>query len=223
MKRLIVLIEAHSYADEELHDEYFDDVPGYAIAGPLVMAPLAAIRGKEIEIFYDESTTLGSIRQLIIERIWNRSLSDVDSVSDVRFTFLAGTERYEIENPNQNFCYIKDKYLDIEHTNRIPVCFLVSHNAGMVGPKNGPLRYYMHSREKGQHNEPHVHVRVHGSGEEVSVMLLTGKIVGEMPYKYVKIALDEIMQNQQYYVECWNKYTDGLKVDINHSRGFIGY
>lgn len=221
MKRLRVLIEAHSYASEELHDEYFDDVPGYAIAGPLVMAPLDKARDKEIEIFYDETTTLENIRRSIIEKIWNCDCSEQILDGVVSFTFIVGKERYEIENPNQNFCFIKDYYLDVDHTDRIQVCFLVSHDAGAVGPQDGPLRYHMYSREKGRHKAPHVHVYDVSHEYKATVMILTGEIVGKLPQKYEKMAKEEIVQNQKYYIECWNTLTDGLKVDINHSRGFI--
>ena len=223
MKRLVVHIEAHSFAGEELHDEYFDDAPGYAIAGPLIMAPLVPVRGKDFEIFYEKSSTLGDIEYKIERLIWDPSLFEEHLFFGVRFCFVSGLERYSVDNPNQNFEYIKDKYLDTDHLDRIEVCFLISHTAGAVEPKQGPLRYYMHSREKGKHHQPHVHVYVKGQGGEASVMILTGKVVGNIPPKYKKMASEQVLNNQRYYLECWNKLSDGLSVDINHALGLIGY
>ena len=38
---------------------------------------------------------------------------------------------------------------------------------------------------------------------------------GDMPRRVMKRASKKIMDNQRYLMECWNKLTDGLRIDLN--------
>jgi len=38
---------------------------------------------------------------------------------------------------------------------------------------------------------------------------------GNIPSKALRKARKKILDNKQFLLECWNKMTDGLKVDIN--------
>ena len=45
---------------------------------------------------------------------------------------------------------------------------------------------------------------------------IDGKMVdGDMPRRVMKRASKKIMDNQRYLMECWNKLTDGLRIDLN--------
>jgi len=44
---------------------------------------------------------------------------------------------------------------------------------------------------------------------------------GTIPNKALKIAQKRVADNQQFLLECWNKCTDGLYVDINHFLGTV--
>lgn len=49
-----------------------------------------------------------------------------------------------------------------------------------------------------------------------TISLYDGKMVdGDMPRRVMKRASKKIMDNQRYLMECWNKLTDGLRIDLN--------
>lgn len=224
MTEIKILIEAHAYDSDGLHDEYFDDSPGYGIAGPEVMEPLVPIRGTIMGVSFNEETTLGDIEKKIREYIWNDSDSSDIVQHYARFSFVVDNRRYEIADPTRSFVYILNKYLDVDSTGHITVCFLVSHVAGNVEPKNGPLKYSVHPREKGSHNEPHIHVEDKQHRYSAALLISDGSIIaGNLPPKYAKIAKNTILAQQDYYQKCWNTMTDGLKVDINHDFGIVAY
>lgn len=91
---------------------------------------------------------------------------------------------------------------------------MLSNQAGDIWVEDG-LRYYMHSKEAGRHNLPHIHVDYkHECSATIS--LYDGKMVdGDMPRRVMKRASKKIMDNQRYLMECWNKLTDGLRIDLN--------
>jgi hypothetical protein len=98
---------------------------------------------------------------------------------------------------------------------KLCVFFVFSNQAGEIWNDDG-LRYYMHSKESGQHNEPHVHVDYKHEAS-VSICLYDGRVLdGHIPSKVLKKVQKKILSNQQFLFECWNKMTDGLRVDINH-------
>lgn len=217
-----VLIQAHAYAEEKLYDTCFSEPPHYGIAGPEVMAPLAQCRNQTFEIPYDENTSISEFQASIDNGIWGFSSKQL--ICTPRFTIEYNGERFEIENPSASFSQLLSKYFDPESTGKITVCYLVCCDAGSVGPDEGKLRYYVHSRESGKHHEPHIHVTDVEERYSASISIATGEILaGELPSKYGKIAKKEILGKQDYYYNCWNTLTDGLKVDINHHFGYIQY
>ena len=216
--KIIVKITAHAYAEGKIHDEYFE-YPGYGIAGATTMEPLDKARGKEYEYDYDNGTTLGEFDHYFINLIWG----DTDkSQVYARMTFIVKNRRYSIDNEEASFSYVVDKYLDPSHIGTIEICYWVSHDAGQIEPKEGKLRYIVHSRERGKHNIPHVHVSDSGYTCEAVVSIDTGKVIaGSLPKRLEKEAKRTILGNQSYYFECWNTMTDGLVVDIDHETGIV--
>ena len=80
------------------------------------------------------------------------------------------------------------------------------------------------SHESGSHNKPHVHVRDTQYRYNASVSLDDGEvIVGNLPKKLAKLAKKKVLSDQEFFYNCWNTMTDGLKVDINHHYKIIGY
>ena len=70
---------------------------------------------------------------------------------------------------------------------------------------------------------PHVHVMV-GHEYEASVGILNASILaGNLPPKYEKRIIQKIDNNRQHLLECWNKMTDGMEVDINLLMGVTNY
>lgn len=222
MMYINVLIKAHAYAEERLLDKCFDEPPHYGIVGPEVMAPLARFRNKSFNIAYEEGTTVSQFRESVDTRIWG--FPSTHLLFQPQFTFEYKDERFEVENHAAIFSLLLSKYLDPEHTGIITVCYLVCHDAGRVGPDEGKLRYYVHSREAGKHHEPHIHVKDVEERYEASVRISDGKVIaGNLPNRYQRIAEKEILNNQDYYFNCWNTLSDGLKADINHHFGLIQY
>ena len=40
-------------------------------------------------------------------------------------------------------------------------------------------------------------------------------IEGDIPKKVMKRVKAKVLNNKKYLMECWNKLTDGLRVDLN--------
>lgn len=123
----------------------------------------------------------------------------------------------KIEN-DQITLGIISKYYNLEDELRL--FFLFSNQAGEIWKEDG-LRYYMPSREYGSHNKPHIHVN-YKHESSASICLLDGSVLsGNLPSKPLKRAIRKISENQKFLLDCWNKNTDGLKVDLNHYFGVV--
>lgn len=73
----------------------------------------------------------------------------------------------------------------------------------------------MNSREAGRHNLPHVHVDYRHE-TSATVSLYDGEMIeGDIPKKVMKRVKGKVLDNQRYLMECWNKMTDGLCVNLN--------
>ena len=89
---------------------------------------------------------------------------------------------------DSDFICIEDTAINVEHVldlfhikDNVCFCFIFSAYQGDIW-REGQIRYYMHTREKG-HNVPHVHVNI--SHEiDISINFLTGEILaGKIPPK----------------------------------------
>ena len=217
-----VQIEAHAFAEEKLIDWVFEDPPHYGIVGPEVMLPLAQARGKIISVEYSELTTLKDFEIAVTKQIWDRPFEPW--MTRPFFSFVVENERLFIGNPNANFSYLLAKYIDQDNSRQIKVCFLVCNDAGVIEPRGGQLRYFMRSHEEGKHHVPHVHVEHVGHQFEATVQISNGEILaGKLPGKYGVKVKKEILENQEYYYDCWNKLTDGLKADVNQHFHLVYY
>ena len=81
----------------------------------------------------------------------------------------------------------------------------------------------MHSRERGRHNEPHVHIEALTTHDEASVIIKTGRIIGKFPSKLARIAKKRVLSEQAFFLKQWNALTDGIAVDVDHYLGLINY
>ena len=219
--KINVKLEIHAYAEEKLCDWNFDDPPHYGINGPEIMFPLSEKRGHTFSVEYCEQTRVKSIVDAVKREIWGEA--GQPEYSPVRYAFLCNGERYYIDSYEQSFSALKTKYLDTQNTGIITIGVLVSCDAGTVGSVH-PLRFYVRSHEAGNHHEAHVHVCDVGHQYEASVRISDGKVIaGELPSKLAKLAKKSILADQEYFYNCWNTMTDGLKVDINHHYGYVQY
>ncbi len=110
-----------------------------------------------------------------------------------------------------------------EDVNHVKVQLLVSSDAGTVFEDSG-IRYYMNSKEAGSHNKPHVHVNIRNE-VEASFSILDGTQLagGKIKPKDKKEIKKMIAEKRYELLEYWNKYTDGLSVDLNQVWGLIHY
>lgn len=144
-------------------------------------------------------STLVDVAEEIVKRI------ELDPQKFIEFRvpiyILENLELVEIEDPTIPLSTIS-KYYDISKA--LHIFFVLSNQAGDIWVEDG-LRYYMHSKEAGRHNLPHIHVDYkHECSATIS--LYDGKMVdGDMPRRVMKRASKKIMDNQRYLMECWNK------------------
>ena len=121
---------------------------------------------------------------------------------------LAGLERGD----ESRLCYIDgtpvscDSYIDrvVDHTLTVSYHNVVApYGAKEFGRKDG-LVFFFHTAEGSHLQYPHVHVRC--SGEEVSIYLLTQKIVGNFSNKrMLKKAVDYVAENLDKLMLQWNE------------------
>lgn len=216
-------IEVHIYAEERLCDEFLEDGASCGILGPEVVLPLRRNRNCILSYQYvEETATTGDAIHAIIHRVEGDNEENY-AVTDDCVRFLYGSERYLVANKMLNLHGLIEKYLDPEESGKVRVQILVCADAGTVCCEDG-IRYYMHSRKAGKHNEPHVHVRDTGHKYSASLALSDGRVlVGKFPGKLLKKAQKKLAQEQEYFYQCWQAMTDGLVPDINYRLGLIQY
>ena len=100
---------------------------------------------------------------------------------------------------DDEFVYVQDSLIRLDKIweyygvkKELKVFFIFSNQAGDIWNKDG-VRFFMPSREQGCHNS--------------------------LPTKVHKKAKEKIMGEQAFLLDCWNKRTDGLKVDVNQHFG----
>ena len=91
---------------------------------------------------------------------------------------------------------------------------MLSNQAGGIWTEDG-LRYYMNSKEAGRHSLPHVHVDYRHEASATISLYDGGMIKGDIPQRVMKQVKERVLSNQRYLMECWNKMTGGLRVDLN--------
>ena len=219
MRRLNVRIIAHVYAEEELRDEVFDNVELMAINPISTYTSLRKLRDKTITINTGNITTVGDFEKRLYRRIWRKSPNELDA--NVDLCFVMPQKKYWYENPRIKFRKILDKYLDPDKTGLISVGLYICDDAGQFD-RDGKLSFVFHSREKGKHSEPHVHVSVIGKDYEEPISIRTGEPLSKapkMPKKYLTLAKKYILENQSKLISAWKSRTDGLIEDINYQLG----
>ena len=223
MKTLLV-IETHVYEEDHLRDEILeaslgDDIESCGIIGPETILPLRRNRNPQIALEYTESTT---VRDVVNEVYKVFGFVELDTMLLPRIAFLRDELRYWIDDLDARFQPLVEKYLDPQNIGEVYVAAYVSGNAGRICEEDG-IRYFMNSRERGKHHEPHIHLLALDSCEEAVIIIKTREIIGDFPRKLIKKARKKVEKNERFFLEQWNVLTDGLKVDINRYFGLINY
>lgn len=222
--RTLLIIETHVYEEDRLRDEMLeeslgDDIETCGIIGPETILPLRKNRNPRIALEYTETTTIRDV----VNAIYNEfGFVEPDTVLLPRIAFLREELRYWIDNLDARFQPLVEKYLDTQNTGEVHVSAYVSGDAGRICEEDG-IRYFMNSRERGKHHEPHIHLLALDSCEEAVIIIKTREIIGDFPRKLIKKARKKVEKNERFFLEQWNVLTDGLKVDINRYFGLINY
>ena len=224
MEEIILRVETHVHAEGQLQDHILDeslgdDIDSCGIVGPEIIIFLRKNRNPRIRVAYTDSTTLQDIVNLVYNQY---GFHELDEFFRPSVAFLHGGIRYWIDNKNAKFKPLVENHLDSEKTGEISVAIYVNANAGCICEDEG-IRYYMNSRERGKHNEPHIHLCSVNSCQEAVIIIRTREIIGEFPRKLKKKAKENVAANERFFLEQWNVLTDGLKVDINRYFGLVNY
>ena len=221
-KRVIIRGTIHFYCEGQLCDDSFFD-PENDTAGVIpmtIMVPLRQFQFFEFDLSYTDQSSVGEILKELLGLF---GLGEDICFNEHDIYFLSGSDRIRVWNFSRNFAYLKEKYFDPTHSEQISVVILISADAGCVDEYKA-LRFYVHSKESGSHHEPHIHVFNLSREYEASISIRNQEVlVGTMPKKLLKIAQKRIREKQEYFYYCWNTYTDGLEVDINHGLGLLKY
>ena len=214
-----IIYDIHAFSEEKLFDECFER--GGCIHGYEIIRLLNQKRSSSFMYEYSEHTTLKDVVDAIRADLGVNT--DKYEWIPLIYSFLYGNRRYYICDSAASFCNALQKYLAPQNEDRIIACILLSCNAGDVGFEY-PLRFYVNSREAGSHFKPHIHVCDTCHRYDASISIENGEVIaGTLPAKLAKIAKKEILSKQEYYCDCWNTKTDGLRVDINRDLGIIQY
>ncbi len=222
--KTILIVEAHVYTEEQLQDEMLDeslgdDIDSCGIIGPETILPLRRNRNLRIAFEYTEGTTIREV----VNAVYNEfGYTDRNIAQWPRIAFLRNEIRYWIDDLDASFKPLVEKHLDSQKTGEIHIAAYVSANAGSICEEDG-IRYFMNSRERGKHHEPHIHLLALDSCKEAVIIIKTREVIGDFPRKLIKKARKKVEKNERFFLEQWNVLTDGLKVDINRYFGLINY
>lgn len=113
-----------------------------------------------------------------------------------------------------NYDYPVSSFIRInDGVDSLQVCLIFSKYQGEIYREDNII-YSMRSNEQG-HNIPHVHVKLLGEDNTVSISILDGKILaGKLRQGAYKKAVRVIKRNREMFFDCWRRCTNGLDIDI---------
>lgn len=229
-----IRLTAHVYSEEELRDDLYLDnnSTNYGVVGEEIIAPLKAVNGHEISIEnVPDAFSTRELWDLLDHMLYEKVES---SYFDNVLSFVQrsqSVEKYLCFNGLRYTVWALDKpLLELLHamghneSEPVEVQLLVCADAGEVGRDDG-IRYFIRSKEAGQHNEPHVHVDIQHT-ESGTFSLITGEQLQKeekVKEKNARKIKDMIFKHQKEWLKYWNEHTDGLSVDLNQVLGLINY
>ena len=225
-------ITVHVYAEEKLADRVLVlHSKNYGIVGKDIIAPLRKINGKEYYIKnVQDEFKVEELWDWIDFKLYGNSLKSenndiigfVQEYNIVEKYLIFNNLRYTIEDTNKPLLnYLHN--MGISETEKINIQLLINSDAGTIFKDDG-IRYYIHSKESGRHNTPHVHVdirhEVSGSFSLIDGSQLSGEGIKKNDVNKIKKMINS---KKKELVKYWNEHTDGLTVDLNQALGLIQY
>lgn len=193
----------------------------YGILPKSVLIPLRTLNGRTFKFKLRENATVNTLIGLVKREMV--SLSPYYRYwSWIRWA-VSCEERYYLDDYSQKVPFLMRKYFGYPDNREVDIELLISTDAGEVDNADG-LEYYVYSRERGKHHIPHVHVITTDHEYSAVISIIDGEMIeGRMPKRKLKKAKRRILDNQSYFVQCWNTKTDGLRIDINKHFHLIEY
>lgn len=216
--KLLLDITIHLYVEEKIDDDLL--LNRFDICGLFAQEEidlLRKFRTAKLSLECDREITVGRVNQFIYSSLENL---DQRVPEDKTIFYINGHDRWNAEDDNAKLIPFAEKYLNYSDNSSLIVEIWVSMNAGAIFEEDG-LRYSMHSREAGRHHIPHVHVRDTQYEFDATLSLEDGSILaGSLSSKLLKKAQKRILNNRDFFYDCWQQRTDGFCPDINHHFGF---
>lgn len=169
-------------------------------------------------LFYDSSTTIRDVFLHIVKHLDSAyvkqgecnysNLTDDDTLI-VLHRFRYNNKWIKIFDLNTTVC----KTVNVNGKQFNVYLYTFLQKGGGICVENG-IRYYMHSKEYGKHNLPHVHVEY--AGKRASISLYGKVIAGKIPKKQEKEAIEKIRNNKESFLFRWNTMTDGSKFEFDN-------
>lgn len=213
-----VKIYVHAYAEEELRDDLLNVDQRFLYNPPEVMNAICGVKDQVLEVIIDKESSVKEFENTLNSLIWGAKWKKTTD-NCFEFYYLFEECRAVIDKPKERFLKYLHKYIDPLKTNQIEVAYYFCCDAGQILEAEN-LRFYMHSKEKGRHNKPHVHVEDINKGDECSIAILDGELLdGKIKKKELRKAQQIIKDNQNLFIDYWNKHTDGINIDINFNLG----
>lgn len=196
----------------------------FGAIGPEIIFPLRLINGRSFDFKFRENATIKTLVNAIkreMDDIW----ANYHYWDFLKWSVISedGEERYYLDDWEINLPSFLRNYFDYPDNSEIVIQLLISGDSGEVDNEEGIL-YYIYSHEKGKHHLPHVHVNTTDHDHSAVITIHDGEIIeGYLPGKKRKKAKMHILDNKEYFYDCWNKLTDGIRVDVNKHFKLIGY
>ena len=163
---------------------------------------------------YDSKTTLFDLFKYL-----NSEYEDIIinfEKSDIRKIHYKRTirSRYRICHGNK-YIYVYDlkskisSLIQLFKLDKIEIFFsFFSEIGGKILELKG-MQFYMHSKEQGKHNLPHIHVKY--QNQEVVISLNGNVLAGKIKGKMQRMAINVILNDKESLLLKWNNMTDGEK------------
>lgn len=175
---------------------------------------------KKITFTYDKETTLYDLFKYINE-LYEQLICDFEKINVKKINYVREIKsRYRLLI-NQKYIYIYDLNVKVRtlinsfNLNYIEVFFVFFAELGGKILELKGMKFYIHSKEAGKHNIPHIHVSYQNS--EVSISLNGEILAGKIDSKKQKIAIQTIVEDKESLLLKWNEITDGEKFYFKHN------
>lgn len=168
-------------------------------------------------ISHDTEITIdpvASINELHVAAM--QSLMPGTAITQPQYLPLMLVSNHECARFEHERMTVEQACLAFEPYNQLYVCIRLQTVAGEVlrGIDKG-FRYYIHSRERGKHSYPHVHVDYKHRYSGVK-QIGTGEVRdGNLPEGLANKATKTIIKHSAKFLDYWNKHTDGITFDPN--------